>query len=275
VRIPATLASVVPQPLRLSTRLAVGEHTVATVEHLLSALEASGVDNARVEVEEATELPVLDGSAEGWVLGVRDAGVVKAKDAKGASLPRLVPKPPTHVKVSDGDAFVMFHPEPAPRLTYLVDFKAKSEAIGRQSHTWAPLEDENYAHEVARARTFTTLEDAEAAREAGLVKGGSLSNALVAEGTQFLNGPLRFSNECARHKLLDLVGDLSLLGVNGNGGLPEGHVVAYKAGHQLHVQFARALAEACGAEDYVPTVCAPLVVQPKVEADAEDDASLN
>jgi hypothetical protein len=93
----------------------------------------------------------------------------------------------------------------APRLTYLVDFSAKAECIGRQQHTWALLEDGNYALELAKARTFTTLEDAEAAREAGLIKGGSPVNALIAEGSEYYNPPLRYENEPVRHKLLDLV----------------------------------------------------------------------
>lgn len=95
--------------------------------------------------------------------------------------------------------------QPTPRLTYLVDFSAKSTAIGRQQHTWALLEDANYAQCLARARTFTTLEDAEAARDAGLIKGGSPVNALIADGENWFNAPLRYENEPARHKLLDLV----------------------------------------------------------------------
>jgi UDP-3-O-acyl-N-acetylglucosamine deacetylase len=95
--------------------------------------------------------------------------------------------------------------QPSPRLTYLVDFSTKSTAIGRQQHTWALLEDPNYAQCLARARTFTTLEDAQAARDAGLIKGGSPVNALIADGEKWFNAPLRYENEAARHKLLDLV----------------------------------------------------------------------
>jgi UDP-3-O-[3-hydroxymyristoyl] N-acetylglucosamine deacetylase len=233
------------------TKLALGDAAVSTVEHLLSALEASGVDNARIEVEEGTELPILDGSAEGWVLGIKDSGVVEAQSAAGETLARKAWRPKEPIVVSSGESFVMLHPEGKTRLTYIVDFTAKTKAIGKQSFSWCPADDLPYGHEIANARTFTTLEDAEAARAAGLIKGGSPVNALIADRSMYQNGPLRYYDEPVRHKMLDLIGDLALAAGDGNAGLPIGHVVAYKASHDLHVKFARKLLEACSADDQV------------------------
>jgi len=252
-RIPASLNSVINERLMLCTKLGVEDATVSTVEHLLSALEACGVDNARIEVEDGPELPVLDGSADGWVSGIRDCGVVTATTQEGEAMQRLALKPQDPIVVQNGDAFIMLNPEEKTRLTYIVDFTAKSTAIGKQTFSWCPLEDLPYSRELALARTFTTMEDAEAAREAGLIKGGSPTNALIADGSDFFNPPLRYPNEPVRHKMLDLIGDLALVGMGGNGGLPTGHVVAYKAGHDLHVKFAKALLAASTTEDWAPT----------------------
>mmetsp|Transcript_11759 Transcript_11759/g.22429 ORF Transcript_11759/g.22429 Transcript_11759/m.22429 type:complete len:463 (+) Transcript_11759:218-1606(+) len=254
VRIPASLDHVVSEPLKLCTKLQAGDVTISTVEHILSALEASGVDNARIEVQEGTELPVLDGSAEGWLGGVTDCGVVPAVCPKGKTRDRLAYKPSEPIVVSSGESFIMLHPEDKPRITYTIDFSAKSSAIGKQSHSWCPLEDKPYAYDIGQARTFTTLEDAEEARKAGLIRGGSPVNALIAGRADFENPPLRYSNEPVRHKMLDLIGDMALLASNGNAGLPIGHVVAFKAGHELHVKFARKVLEACSKDGPVPAV---------------------
>mmetsp|Transcript_28654 Transcript_28654/g.39574 ORF Transcript_28654/g.39574 Transcript_28654/m.39574 type:complete len:491 (+) Transcript_28654:92-1564(+) len=258
VRIPANLTSVPEDsaPLALCTRLRSSDGTVeiSTVEHLLSALEALGVDNARIEVEEGSELPILDGSPEGWSVGVCQAGVVPALTEGGEQKPRLAFKPTEPIVVRSGDAFVMLNPEEVTRLSYSVDFTAKSTAIGKQHFSWCPAEDDVYPLELSKARTFTTMEDVEAARTAGLIKGGSPTNALIANGADYYNPPLRFENEAVRHKMADLIGDLALLNTGGNGGLPIGHVVAYKAGHDLHVKFARALLAACKEENRVSSV---------------------
>ncbi|KAK3236457.1 hypothetical protein CYMTET_53406, partial [Cymbomonas tetramitiformis] len=114
-------------------------------------------------------------------------------------------------------------------------------------------EDGLYDSQLALARTFTTLDDVQQLYDAGLIKGGSPANALIAEDAQYYNPPLRYSNEPVRHKMCDLIGDLALLGKEGNGGLPVGHVVAYKAGHDLHVRFARELLAACKKSDVCET----------------------
>jgi UDP-3-O-[3-hydroxymyristoyl] N-acetylglucosamine deacetylase len=210
----------------LSTELTQGEAQVRTVEHLLAALSGLGVDNARIELD-GPELPLLDGSAQHWVEAITAAGLVTQDQ------PRTVPSLSTPVQVQQGDAFVMALPAPSLRLTYGIDFELA--AIGNQWHSWDP-EKETFADAIAPARTFGLAHQIDYLRAQGLIQGGSLENALVCDANGWVNPPLRFDNEPARHKLLDLIGDLSLVG-----SLPPMHVVAYKASHGLHVAFARAL----------------------------------
>eukprot|EP00966_Prymnesium_polylepis_P215608 4993064-Prymnesium_polylepis.1 len=226
-----------------------GGASVSTVEHLMAALCGSGVMACRVEVD-APELPLLDGSASPWVDAIRAAGLVSAGGAStavrpsGASTDASSPRPRRPVCVEEAGAWVIALPAAAPRLTYGIEF-AEHAPIGRQWFSWAPGDGSSFADEVAPARTFALREQIDGLRAAGLIKGGTLDNALVCERTRWLNGPLRFANEPARHKLLDLMGDLALLG-----GLPPAHVVAFRASHRLHVRLALALAaewELCGA----------------------------
>ncbi|NJL85109.1 MAG: UDP-3-O-acyl-N-acetylglucosamine deacetylase [Leptolyngbyaceae cyanobacterium SM1_1_3] len=222
--IPAAIAAV--SQTMLSTELSQAEATVRTVEHLLAALAGMNIDNARIEID-GPELPLLDGSAQEWVRAIATAGtLLQAVPLTGRSL--LAP-----VHVQQGDAFVSALPAPAPRFTYGIDFDLA--AIGNQWHSWSPAEG-NFAEAIAPARTFGLADQIEYLRAQGLIKGGSLENALVCDRSGWLNPPLRFANEPARHKLLDLLGDLSLLGV-----WPDAHIVAYKASHQLHVQLAAKL----------------------------------
>jgi UDP-3-O-[3-hydroxymyristoyl] N-acetylglucosamine deacetylase len=119
------------------------------------------------------------------------------------------------------------------QFTYGIDFDVLP--IGNQWHSWQP-DKEDFSTEIAPARTFGLAHQIEQLRSAGLIKGGSLDNALVCDDRQWLNPPLRFPNEPSRHKLLDLIGDLSLLGK-----FPQAHFLAYKASHQLHVRLAQRL----------------------------------
>ncbi|NEQ97841.1 MAG: UDP-3-O-acyl-N-acetylglucosamine deacetylase [Cyanothece sp. SIO2G6] len=236
--IPATASSVVST--QMSTELgngavgngavgngAVGNGavTVRTVEHLLAALVAAGVDNARIEID-GPEVPLLDGSAQLWMEAIAQVGL-QAQSAPRSSLTLTTP-----LWVQREDAFVVAFPAAEPRFTYGIDFPVA--AIGKQWHSWCPS-TESFSDTVASARTFTLAHHIEQLRQQGLIKGGSLDNALVCDAqTGWLNPPLRFPNEPVRHKLLDLIGDLSLLG-----GFPQAHVVAYKASHTLHTEFAR------------------------------------
>lgn len=200
--------------------------SVRTVEHLLAALAGSGVEDARIEID-GPEVPLLDGSAKNWVEAITKAGVVE----KPETAPPFVLSEP--VSVYQGDAFVTAVPAPKLRFTYGIEFEYA--AIGNQWHSWTPEDD--FANAIAPARTFGLAHQIEQLQNRGLIKGGSLENALVCGEQGWLNGPLRFANEPVRHKLLDLVGDLSLLG-----NFPIAHFLAYKASHNLHIQLAKKLA---------------------------------
>ena len=223
------------------------EARVRTVEHLLAALAGSGVDDARIEID-GPEVPLLDGSAKGWVEAIQDVSVVARGEESGRvgewesgkvsphhsiTLSPFVLKEP--VWVHQGDAFVAALPAPTIRFTYGIDFDLP--AIGNQWHSFSPGQ-ESFAQAIAPARTFGLAHQIEQLQQAGLIKGGSLENALVCGDSGWLNPPLRFSNEPVRHKLLDLVGDLSLLGT-----FPVAHFLAYKASHHLHVQLVKELVQ--------------------------------
>ncbi len=217
----------------LSTELATDAANVRTVEHLLAALAGMGVDNARIEINGA-EIPLLDGSAQEWVQAIGSVGLV----AQAAERPQY--QLTTPIWVRQEDAFVAALPASELRFTYGIDFELT--AIGNQWFSWSPqslLKQDSFAEAIAPARTFGLAHQIEHLQQQGLIKGGSLENALVCDRTGWINPPLRFSNEPVRHKLLDLVGDLSLLGT-----LPQMHVLAYKASHHLHVQLTQQLAQA-------------------------------
>jgi UDP-3-O-[3-hydroxymyristoyl] N-acetylglucosamine deacetylase len=219
----------------LSTQLG-GEDCVRTVEHLLAALAMMGVDNARIEID-GPEVPLLDGSAQLWVEAIASVGLVSQSVPSHGDTGSHLQEP---IWVYQGDAFVAALPAPEARFTYGIDFDLP--AIGKQWHSWSPLfasiEDvkssRTFREEIAPARTFGLAHQIDALRQRGLIKGGTLDNALVCGPQGWLNPPLRFANEPVRHKILDLVGDLSLLGT-----FPTAHFLAYKASHNLHIQLAQ------------------------------------
>jgi UDP-3-O-[3-hydroxymyristoyl] N-acetylglucosamine deacetylase len=227
--VPAQVAAV--NHTVLSTQLGKGEVYVRTVEHLLAALSSMGVDNARIEID-GPEVPLLDGSASVWTANIAQVGLVS--QPVNNQVPLAITEP---LWVYQGDAFVCALPAPETRFSYGIDFDLP--AIGNQWHSWsltAELEkaSASFATEIAPARTFGLLHQIEHLQKTGLIKGGSLDNALVCGPEGWLNPPLRFANEPVRHKILDLVGDLSLLGT-----FPRAHFLAYKASHNLHIQLAQ------------------------------------
>lgn len=227
-------------PLCTTLRSGGGAARVRTVEHLLSAMEALGVDNCRVEVSGSDEVPLLDGSAQEWVEAIRSAGLCVAEDISGEKLEKMAPKIDEPVYLRKDDCFVSAFPSSQIHITYGIDFP-KAPAIGCQWFTTF-LDANIYSSKIAPARTFCIFEEVEKMRSAGLIKGGSLESAMVCSMTRgWLNPPLRFEDEPCRHKVLDLIGDFSLLAQNGNQGFPIAHVVAYKAGHALHTNFLRQL----------------------------------
>lgn len=217
--VPCTIAAV--KGTVLSTEVG----GIRTVEHLLSALWGMAIDNVEIRVE-GTELPILDGSALPWVELIEGAGRV----AQGEKQPPVLLTEP--VFVQEADRFVVAMPSPMLKFTYGIDFP--TAAIGVQWFSWTLGED--YAREVAPARTFTMAHQIDQLRSQGLIQGGSLENAIVCDAQKWLNPPLRFPDEPCRHKLLDLIGDLSLVPH-----LPQAHYLAYKASHHLHTQLARSL----------------------------------
>ena len=224
---------------RLCTALQLGERRLATVEHLLAALAGTGVSQAVIWVQ-GEEIPLLDGSALPWVEAIGEAGLV---DLGPRSLPPLAGDLP--VVERRGEGFVMALPADAPHLAAAIEFP--HAAIGRQLFS-LPLTPEAFVAEIAPARTFGFRDQVDQLRAAGLIRGGALENALVCDGDGWLNPPLRFADEPVRHKLLDLLGDLALVG------LPCAQVFAYRGSHGLHTALAARLAER------LPTASAPAVL---------------
>jgi len=193
---------------------------ISTTEHLLSALAASGVDNAIVELDNL-EVPILDGSAAPLVRLIEQVGLRRQRAH------RLYAKVLKPVEVIDDGKRIGVYPADDFQITYHIAFP--HPLIGEQKLEYAPRED-NYAGQIAPARTFGFLEEAEKLRRSGLVRGGSLENAVVLTRDGVLNPEgLRFPDEFCRHKILDLLGDLSLLGHP-----LIGHVIAERAGHAMH-----------------------------------------
>ncbi len=220
--IPAQVAAV--NQTLLSTQLGKGEACIRTVEHLLAALAGMSVDNARIEID-GSEVPLLDGSAKVWAESIAEVGLVSQPINKPD--PLVVKEP---IWIYENDAFACALPASKTRFSYEIDFEVA--AIGNQWHSWSL--SSSFAAEIAQARTFGLLHQIEHLQKTGLIKGGSLDNALVFGSEGLVNPPLRYANEPVRHKILDLVGDLSLLGT-----FPQAHFLAYKASHNLHIQLAR------------------------------------
>jgi UDP-3-O-[3-hydroxymyristoyl] N-acetylglucosamine deacetylase len=205
-----------------ATTLAEGEATLTTVEHFLAALAGLGVDNALIAVE-GPEMPIMDGSAAPLTRLLTETGL------RSLPWPRaylLVQRP---VELREGDRFMRVSPG-EPRITYFIDFP--HPVIGRQSFT-APLRAESFRGEIAAARTFGFLKEVEYLQSKGLALGGSLDNAVVLDDSGVINPEgFRFPDECVRHKILDAVGDLALLG------LPIlGRVEVALGSHAFHLHF--------------------------------------
>ncbi|KAH9746144.1 hypothetical protein KPL70_004323 [Citrus sinensis] len=210
---------------------------IRTVEHLLSALEAKGVDNCKIEIHNMVaddqdveaEVPIFDGSASVWAEAIEQVGLKEALDCHGNNAEKVAPFLNQSIYVQREDSFVAAFPSQKVQISYGIDFP-QVPAIGCQWFSTTPLEGTCYAMHIASSRTFCIYEEVERMCNAGLIKGGSLDNAIVCSASEgWLNPPLRFPDEPCRHKLLDFVGDLSLFARNGSQGLPVAHMVAFKA----------------------------------------------
>jgi UDP-3-O-[3-hydroxymyristoyl] N-acetylglucosamine deacetylase len=204
----------------LATTLGLNGVTISTVEHLMSAFSGMGVDNAVVEVD-APEVPIMDGSARPFVDLLKDVGT--RVQGKGKKLLVIKDK----IAVSEGEGTAMLLPSPEFRITYKIEFN--HPAIGVQSYHMN-FSDVSNEEEICAARTFGFLRDVEYLQAKGLALGGSLKNAVVLDDRRIINKEgLRFPDEFVKHKILDAIGDLSLLGIP-----IIGHFVAYKSGHRLN-----------------------------------------
>lgn len=253
VEIPAVPASVCS--MYRATTLGRGDVTVATVEHLLGALYALEIDNVRVEVD-GPEIPVLDGSAAPFVELIRAAGVFRQSELR----PRL--RILERVEVIDEDRRISVVPCDSFSIHYTIDFE--HPAIRRQEFELGSVTAASFERELSRARTFGFLDEVAALREAGLGRGGDLDNTVVLDSSRVINpGGLRFADEFVRHKALDLVGDLALLGV----GL-EGRVEVERGGHALHQRLVAAIMARPSASEWIGATPQALHFAPQVAAAA-------
>jgi UDP-3-O-[3-hydroxymyristoyl] N-acetylglucosamine deacetylase len=226
LEIPATVHHLAG--IQLATGLARDKVSVDTVEHLLAALVSMGVDNVLIELN-SPEVPIMDGSAAPFVYLVHEAGV------KTLQVPRKYLKIVRPIAISRGDKRIALYPSDHFKVTYSISFD--HPLLRHQSRT-VRVTDDTFIEQVAPARTFTFLKDVEMLRQNGLALGGSLENAIVLGETGVLNNALRFEDEFVRHKILDAIGDLALVG------RPViGHLVAHRAGHALHTEFAAKILE--------------------------------
>lgn len=214
---------------RLSTALQEGDVSVSTVEHLMSALAGLGIDNIYVELT-SPEVPIMDGSAAPFVFLVQSAGVIE-QDAPKKFIRIIKP-----VEVIEGDKWAKFEPFEGFKVSFSINFDHPIFAKSPQTAT-VDFSTTSFVKEVSRARTFGFMHEVEALREAGLARGGSHDNAIVMDSYSILNDDgLRYEDEFVKHKILDAIGDLYLLGHPLIGAFS-----AYKSGHALNNKLLRAM----------------------------------
>lgn len=201
--------------------------SVHTVEHLMSALRATGIDNLRIEID-GPEVPIMDGSAEVFVRTILSTGkhyLTTSREAIWVTQP---------VAITEGEKYAIFMPHSVAQVSVCIDFP--DTVIGSQCFS-LEMQGENFIEKVAYARTFGFSEQVDALKKQGLIQGGSLINAVLVDGHKVINPEgLRVENEFVRHKVLDAVGDIALAGTP-----VIGHYFAYKAGHELNNKLLRKL----------------------------------
>src|SRR4029434_7438593 len=236
LEVPATVTHL--GGIQLATGLTREAVSVETVEHLLAALTALGIDNAIVELN-SPEVPIMDGSAAPFVYLVNEAGV------KRLQAPRRYLKVLRPISLTQGDKRIALYPSDHFKVTYSISFD--HPLLRHQSRTMR-ITEESFVEDIATARTYRCLQDVRMLRQRGLALGGSLDNAIVLGETGVLNNALRFEDEFVRHKILDAVGDLALVGYP-----VIGHLFAHRAGHALHTEFAAKILEETHSWKFVET----------------------
>jgi UDP-3-O-[3-hydroxymyristoyl] N-acetylglucosamine deacetylase len=230
LRIPALQACITA--LDYATTVGKDDVSVGTVEHLLSALVASSITDVDILID-GPEVPIVDGSALPFIHLIDAAGIRELE----ATVPVLKIHEP--IEVVEGDKSIRITPSNRLILRYKIDFA--HPGIGKQNFHF-DFDHDNFARKIAPARTFGFLREVEKLRAAGLARGGSVENCIVLDDRGVMNGPLRFRDEFVRHKILDLLGDLALVG------RPiVGEITANRAGHALHSRFVARVLEASRA----------------------------
>ena len=227
--VPATIQHLAG--IQLATGLARNDVSVDTVEHLMAALVSMGVDNVLIELN-SPEVPIMDGSAAPFIYLIQEAGI------KALGAPRRFLKVVRPIALSSGDKRIALYPSDHFKVTYSISF---DHPLLRHQARTLEISEESFIEQIASARTFGFLKEVEMLRQNGLALGGSLDNAIVLGDTGALNA-LRFEDEFVRHKILDVLGDLALVGYP-----IIGHVVAHRGGHALHTAFAARILEECDA----------------------------
>ncbi len=215
------------RPMELCTTIGSNGFQIQTTEHVLSALWGLGIDNAFIDID-SEEIPAMDGSAAPFAKLIQLAGVVRQE------CPRTYLKISEPIHIGDRNRGISIVPAPLPKITYTIDYAHQLIQQQTYKHEWSAVE---FEANIAQARTFAFLHEVESLWASGLGKGGSLDNTIVFTDAGFLNEQeLRFPDECVRHKVLDLIGDLSLLGCH-----IIGHIIAKCSGHHLHTQLVQAI----------------------------------
>lgn len=211
----------------LATTIGLNGSKISTIEHLMAAFFGLGVDNAVVELD-GPEIPIMDGSAAPFVLLMKSAGIKEQMTPKRFIVIKKA------FKVKDGNRSVAIYPSKELKISYMIDFE---HPLLRNQKYELSFSGRDFTREISRARTFGFLKDVETLKENGFAKGGSLDNAIVVDDFRIINEDgLRFKDEFVRHKILDFIGDLSIIGAP-----VIGHFVVKKSGHFLNQQMLKKL----------------------------------
>lgn len=204
----------------MATTIGFNGYSVSTIEHIMAAFFGMGIDNVLVQID-GGEIPIMDGSSAPFIFLLKNAGITIQNKYKRFLLVKK------SVKVKDGNRFVYLYPANELKITYKIDFN--HPLIKDQTYEIS-FSQSTFVNEISRARTFGFLRDVQTLRSNGLAKGGSLDNAIVVDDFRVLNEDgLRYKNEFVRHKLLDFIGDLAIIGC-----VPIGHFVVERSGHSLN-----------------------------------------